>query len=226
MLARLSALCGLLAVVDLQAETGFNAWLRYAAPVEAAAGEYRLALHAAITDLSGSVLAQSARPSTSRLGKRHPEAGRRSAAPRNAKRSTYLTGQPVGSRSGCSISIRTTARPVSGSGSEISSSTSGLPACACPPRNSTAHRRGAERLPASPCGRETGFALKHCPTVAKRPPSTASKYCLKASEPMKDRPMGITLRRLTALPCTAVAGFLRAIAAGSRPLPRTAASTA
>ncbi len=206
MLARLSALCGLLAVVDLHAETGFNAWLRYAAPVEATAGEYRLALPAAITDLSGSVLAQSARPSTSRPGKRHPEAGRRSAAPRNAKRSTYLTGQPVGSRSGCSISIRATARPVSGSGSGISSSTSGLPA--------------------SPCGRETGFALNHCPTVAKRPPSTTSKYCLKANEPMKDRPMGITLRRLTALPCTAVAGFLRAIAAGSRPLPRTAASTA
>jgi alpha-glucuronidase len=61
MLLRLCILIGLVAAGSLQAKTGSNAWLRYAALDDVAIGQYRATIPAAITDLSNSVLTQSAR---------------------------------------------------------------------------------------------------------------------------------------------------------------------
>jgi alpha-glucuronidase len=65
MLRRVSLL-GLLAVSGLPAESGLDAWLRYAALDTAAAGQYREALPAVITTLNSSPLIESARTELTR----------------------------------------------------------------------------------------------------------------------------------------------------------------
>jgi alpha-glucuronidase len=61
MLPRFCVLWGLLAAGSLHAETGLNAWLRYAALDDAAMQRYRATMPAVITDANDSVLTQSAK---------------------------------------------------------------------------------------------------------------------------------------------------------------------
>jgi alpha-glucuronidase len=61
MLPRLCVLWGLLAAGGLQAETGSNTWLKYAALDDAAVRQFRETIPALITDVSDSLLTQSAR---------------------------------------------------------------------------------------------------------------------------------------------------------------------
>ena len=59
----------LLCAVALRAETGYDAWLRYAALDDAAARQYRAALPGTVTALGDSVLVRSARSEERRVGK-------------------------------------------------------------------------------------------------------------------------------------------------------------